>query len=57
MLGAALGVVVTGVVLDGLESHGRSWPMMGLLVATTMLILLDVAAWLWGHDSRDGRDW
>jgi len=22
-----------------------------------LLILLDLAAWLGGHDSRDGRDW
>jgi len=27
------------------------------MAGLALLILLDVAAWLWGHDSRDGRDW
>jgi hypothetical protein len=31
--------------------------MRGLLVMTNLLILLDVSAWLFGYDSRDGRDW
>jgi hypothetical protein len=30
---------------------------MGLLILLALLIALDVAAWLWGHDSRDGHDW
>jgi hypothetical protein len=29
-------------------------PMMMMLV---LLVALGVAAWLWGNDSRDGRDW
>jgi hypothetical protein len=23
----------------------------------TLLIAVDLAAWRWGHDSRDGHDW
>jgi hypothetical protein len=30
---------------------------MSLWVVVTLLVVLDVAAALWGHDSRDGRDW
>jgi hypothetical protein len=30
---------------------------MSLLIFVALLLLLDVAAWLWGQDSRDGRDW
>ena len=30
---------------------------MGAWIALGLLIVLDVAAWLWGHDSRDGRSW
>jgi hypothetical protein len=30
---------------------------MVLLIVLALLIALDVAAWLGGHDSRDGRDW
>jgi hypothetical protein len=30
---------------------------MGVWIALALLIVLDVAAWLWGDDSRDGRDW
>lgn len=29
---------------------------MSLLIFV-LLLLLDVAAWLWGRDSRDGRYW
>lgn len=31
--------------------------MMSLLLAVAALILFDVIVALWGHDSRDGRDW
>jgi hypothetical protein len=30
---------------------------MALLVLVALLLALDLAAWRWGHDSRDGRDW
>jgi hypothetical protein len=30
---------------------------MAVWLVLALLILLDVAAWLGGHDSRDGRDW
>ena len=30
---------------------------MGLLIVLVLLIALDVAVSLCGHDSRDGRDW
>ena len=30
---------------------------MDLLVVLALLILVDAAAWLWGYDSRNGRDW
>lgn len=30
---------------------------MSLLILVGLLIALDLAAWLVGHDSRDGRDW
>lgn len=30
---------------------------MAIWIALALLILLDLAAWLGGHDSRDGRDW
>jgi hypothetical protein len=30
--------------------------MSGLIVLA-LLMVLDIAALLWGHDSRDGRDW
>ena len=30
---------------------------MAVWLVLSLLILLDVAAWLGGHDSRDGRDW
>ena len=30
---------------------------MTLLAILVLLIVLDLAAWRWGHDSRDGRDW
>jgi hypothetical protein len=30
---------------------------MELLIFLALLVALDVAAWRWGHDSRDGRDW
>ena len=30
---------------------------MSLLTLLALLIALGVAAWRWGHDSRDGRDW
>lgn len=29
---------------------------MSLLIVLGLLIVLDVAAWFGGHDSRDGRD-
>jgi hypothetical protein len=29
---------------------------MSLLILLALLIALDIAAWLWGYDSRDGRD-
>jgi hypothetical protein len=30
---------------------------MEVLILLTLLIALDLAAWRWGHDSRDGHDW
>ena len=30
---------------------------MAVLILLTPLIALDLAAWRWGHDSRDGHDW
>ena len=30
---------------------------MNLLIVLFLLIVLDVATWFGGHDSRDGRDW
>ena len=30
---------------------------MAPLIVLPLLIVVDVAAWLWGNDSRDGRDW
>jgi hypothetical protein len=30
---------------------------MTLLIVLALLLTLDLAAWRWGHDSRDGRDW
>jgi hypothetical protein len=30
---------------------------MAVWTAFALLIVLDLAAWLWAHDSRDGRDW
>ena len=31
--------------------------VMSLVIVWTLLIVLDIATWLWGHDSRDGREW
>jgi hypothetical protein len=28
-----------------------------LLIVLALLIGLDLVAWRWGHDSRDGQDW
>jgi len=30
---------------------------MTLLIVLALLLALDLAAWRWGHDSRDGRYW
>jgi hypothetical protein len=30
---------------------------MGLWIALALLLVLGLAAWRWGVDSRDGRDW
>jgi hypothetical protein len=30
---------------------------MEVLILLTLLIVLDLAAWRWGHNSRDGHDW
>jgi hypothetical protein len=30
---------------------------MTLLIVLALLLVLDLAAWWWGHDSRVGRDW
>ncbi len=30
---------------------------MTLLIFLALLLALDLVAWRWGHDSRDGRDW
>ena len=30
---------------------------MTLLIVLALLIGLDLVAWRWGHDSRDGQDW
>jgi hypothetical protein len=30
---------------------------MTLLIVLALLLALGLAAWRWGHDSRDGRDW
>jgi hypothetical protein len=30
---------------------------MTLLILVVLLLALDLAAWRWGHDSRDARDW
>ena len=29
---------------------------MEVLILLTLMIALDLAAWRWGHDSRDGHD-
>ena len=29
---------------------------MGLWIVIGLFVVLDVTAWLWGHDSRDGED-
>ena len=46
----------TGGDLDHRRA-GRERMTMGLEIVLVLLILLDVAAWLWGADSRDGFDW
>jgi hypothetical protein len=33
------------------------WGEMEALVLLLLVIALDLAAWRWGHDSRDGNDW
>jgi hypothetical protein len=30
---------------------------MTLLIFLALLLAFDLAAWRWGHDSRDGRGW
>jgi hypothetical protein len=30
---------------------------MDLLIFLALLVALGLAAWRWGHDSRDGPDW
>jgi hypothetical protein len=30
---------------------------MTLLIVLALLLALVLAAWRWGHESRDGRDW
>jgi hypothetical protein len=30
---------------------------MKVAILLTLLIALDLAAWRWGRDSRDGHDW
>ncbi len=30
---------------------------MTLPIVLALLIALDLGAWRWSHDSRDGRDW
>jgi len=45
----------TGGDLD-YRRAGRERMTMGLGIVLVLLILLDVAAWLWGADSRDGCD-
>jgi hypothetical protein len=30
---------------------------MEVLILLTLLIALDLAAWRWGYDSRDGHEW
>jgi hypothetical protein len=30
---------------------------MEVLIPLTLLIALDLAAWRWGQESRDGHDW
>jgi hypothetical protein len=30
---------------------------MSVLICLALLIALALAAWRWGYDSRDGRDW
>jgi hypothetical protein len=30
---------------------------MTLLILIALLLVLDLAVWRWGYDSRDGRDW
>jgi hypothetical protein len=30
---------------------------MDLMIVLALFVALDVAVWLWGHDSRDGQDW
>jgi hypothetical protein len=45
---AFLGTLRLIVIADGLGS---------VLLFSLALAILGVAAWLWGHDSRDGADW
>jgi HAMP domain-containing protein len=30
---------------------------MALLSVLVLLLVLDLVAWRWGYDSRDGHDW
>jgi hypothetical protein len=45
---AFLGTLRLIVIADGLGS---------VLLFLLALAVLGAAAWLWGHDSRDGADW
>jgi hypothetical protein len=42
---------------SGTEPVADRRSYMTLLIVLALLIALDLAAWRWGHDSRDDQDW
>lgn len=51
-----LGIAVLGL-LSILAIATRLDPGPGLLVLLLGMVILGVAAWKWGYDSREGRNW
>ena len=56
---ASLGKLLAGfVAMMGVVGLAiRLPPLWGLLVLALGLAVLGLAAWEWGVDSRDGKDW